>query len=314
MAYPNIVLKDKSGKPNTFDGIDTIIAPGHNADGVAEDIIFKKFIEGAVASGSVQMSTGTFYAPATTENEIASIYFSSFEGTNGKPNEIKDGWWVQTISPSPCVLHDDETYFYRSDTSAVVGAESHSSFSSYGKCVTVGNKYAVTKNWKDNDHRPFLVIYQEDRDTLTCFLQYQPTDEDELYARSQSGIHLYGPPLTKSVEIVHGRNEKPDLVFVIPLLVGSSVWYTQFCWGAKSSLASLFDGYLSGYGANYGLVGSNKSDPLENKSNNFALCCPNETTFVYSSDSVILQLGAKGLYLWIAFWGLESLLPSDETT
>lgn len=295
----NVVLKDKNGNTNAFDGIYTISVPGHNDEGVAEDILFKKVVAGVV-TGSIKMTSGE-YTTKDYGEKIFSEIPSHFNGWTFNSN----GYWEKTKDAGSFKLVAGKKYYIRYISNGTSEAVAHTSFDKYGKCVTLGNESLIKKYGGGGN---YLIIYQEGTNKVTIIAEPlgcygdSPDDVTNLYDVSVHSIDGgFG-----GMRIQHGGDTKPDAVFVMLSSVSMSTDFyglNYAFWGFKSSLAHLLPNNKVSGGAS--LFSTTTADqPLENSSNSSMLYCPDEKTFALKENGNTLVWAPRSKLFWFAFWGI----------
>lgn len=315
MDEPNIALKDRTGNSGTYEGIDMIKIPGHNADGSAEEIIFKKYLAG-VSDGKLRMTSGTFDIPGK-------LYLDT-----GIPNENewktdKNGHWTMTRTdiPAPDVaLGKSIEYKYECYGAGDVQAFHHEDFYGYGECIAIGNSGFFNGDFKYtlNPDELFLVLYNVNTRQTTITIAKSPCVEeieesgkykDQIFTRLKLRAPVGGDSFRK-VSFNHGGQQKPDAVFMfVANYPGyNKGFHTTAAWGLKSSLRGLTsDNSVSGMTETVnGYTNQEFALDIESNASNRKhwLSCPDDTSVEISGDFVL-----NGQYRWFAIWGL-----TDETT
>lgn len=261
-----------------------------------------------VTGGSIFARNGFFDAPA--RDTVINAGFS--HGYEGAIRDI-DGYWEKTQSPAAFRLEAGVEYVGNliGYTNRCV-AESHVSFSKYGKCITLGNKYLATRNRADNTRESWLAIYSEDKDK-SIILMYHPIGDINDYGW-YSAYHLYvwnSETSAKTVTIEHGGDTIPDFVLVYLRLPGTTFDPSTsiiFEWGAKAKyLESL--GAVGATGILSLIIPETNEYPLDAGFVNpySYLYCPDEKTFcIKPYDIKTIQLGPGATYDWIAIWATDT--------
>lgn len=295
----DIVLKDKNGNTNAFDGIDTISVPGHNDEGVAEDILFKKVVAG-VSSGSVKMTSGVYKTKDYQPNLLNELISDSEYKINS------NGYWEKTMDAGTFKLIAGKKYYVDYYSSGLSEAVAHSSLGTYGKCVTLGTEDMLSKN--SGLRSPYyLIIYQETTNKLTIIAEpigcYTDDGDDTLYNASLLHVHGLDGSLG-GMRIQHGGDTKPDAVFVMSSKWNSNIHGINYAfWGIKSSLAHLVPNNRVA-GSSSLLSSTSTNEPLDNSYNNSHLYCPDEKTFALMENSNNLVWSPNTECYWFAFWGI----------
>jgi hypothetical protein len=295
----DIVLKDKNGNTNAFDGIDTISVPGHNDEGVAEDILFKKVVAGVV-TGSVKMTSGVY----KTKDYQPDLFVAHIREPEYMINS--NGYWEKTMDAGTFKLIAGKKYYVNYYSNGVREAVAHSSLGTYGKCVTLGTEEMLRKN--SGSRAPYyLIIYQETTNKLTIIAEsvgsYREDDYDEL--RSIISLEVHGLEGSfGGMRIQHGGDTKPDAVFVMSSKLNSNIFGVNYAfWGIKSSLAHLVPNNRVA-GSSSLLSSTSTNEPLDNSYNNSHLYCPDEKTFALMENSNNLVWSPNTECYWFAFWGI----------
>lgn len=257
--------------------------------------------------GNILARNGSFFAP--TRDTVIDTAF--IQGTDGAVRDI-DGYWEKTQSPAAFRLKAGVEY-----VGSLIGyadrcvAESHASFSKYGKCITLGNKYLATKNRADNTRESWLAIYSEDKDKSIILMYHPIGDINDYHWHSVHHLYVWNPETSaKTVTIEHGGNTIPDFILVFLMLMGTtfdpSVNLT-YIWGSKAK-------YLESLGAVGGIgkipFGATTEEyPLDAGFVNpyCYLYCPDEKTFcVKPLDNKTIQIGPDAQYRWLAIWATDT--------
>lgn len=231
-----------------------------------------------------------------------------WEGLNGAERG-SDGIWKRTVSNVTFKLETEKKYYVSAADDYVFTTPTyHSSFASYGSCLTIGNKYLATKKQSDNTLHRFLIIYIPRTNSLVEML-YDPA-KDELVDGdfTTSGIEIFIPENSaKTITVEHGMNTMPDFVMVW-LSYASRVLESplNFVWGVQSKLAlNTHNNYVGTYSwgpvaistQTYGLDSAPGTAP-------YLYCADNATFSIPPAENAIYQLTPSATYRWLAVWGI----------
>lgn len=260
---------------------------------------------GGGPSGSIQIKTGTYKPP--TAPSVFGTSVGTYEGfkINSK------GFWEKTITTEEFVPVAGRLYYLRYFAEEYRKAEAHSSFSNYGKCVTLGNKAIATGKQEDILGSEVLIIYQVNLKRLIILAVVSGskyTDSGETW--QPDGIRVWDVEENKGgVTIEHGGNSAPDAVFILQPSaqgLGGPVGNYFAAWGLRSSLAHLMKN--NKVAGNVGRIGTTSAEsPLESTYNSTYLHCPDAYTFSFqpNADYVVFSPDGSDCW-WFAIWGLAA--------
>lgn len=281
------------------------LTPGNIREGVNIAGIIGSLVAGSGggSSGPFKMTTGVYKPKAATR------VFDDSPGTYSGFKINSKGLWEKTITGGDFKPIGGRQYYivYFSELFRV--AKTHTSFSSYGKCVTLGNEAIVTGKQEDIGAGEFLLIYQGNLNKLTILAIVSGgkyTADGETW--QPEDIYVWDVEECKGGMVIqHGGTKKPDAVFVIQTATlgisdPNGMYYAA--WGIQSSLAHMMPRNV--VGGTVGLLGHSSTDaPLEAEYNGNFLYCPNESEFAFYPDADFVVFSPNYDCWWFAIWGIS---------
>lgn len=281
------------------------LVPANIAEGVDIAGIIGTLIAGSGGgtSGQIQMKTGTYKPPSAPR-----VLYANIGTYNGFQINSK-GFWQKTITTEEFVPVAERRYYTKYIDYAYETAKAHSSFSTYGKCVTLGNCAIATGKQEDISSREFLIIYQVNQKKLIIMATVSGTKYISNGETWQSpNMYIWDiEDCMGGFEIEHGGTSVPDAAFVIQTqaVVESPKGNVQAAWAVHSKLAHMMkNNIVSGTVGTLNSVSANK--PLENTYNDMSLYCPDQYTVAFSKNAEYVVFSPGYDCWWFAIWGLTN--------
>lgn len=278
------------------------IAEGVNIAGVIGSLI----ATGGDSGGDFHVKTGSFQTPSL-KKILSDSFIEGFDGCTKATN----GYFQKVNTPAVCTLTAGAKYKVRHTTTKNVTAVSHTSFATYGRCITIGNQYMVTGNQEDNTREDWLVIYQQNYNRTTMFVDDHPGDsvDESGMDHAYNIIEIWENPVRDRTVVVHGETQKPDAVFVMMTgIAGILEGSILSAWSVKYDLNQITPSNIVGVLVMSNACLSSRDYSLDNSHNPRGLLyCPDNLSIAMdATGDGSYELNPGTTYAWFAFWGIES--------
>lgn len=266
------------------------------------------------ATGNIINASGAVIRSGQFRSSNADrLYYGGnlLEGYNGAERD-SNGLWKRTTSNVTFQLETGKKYYVSAHDDFVFTEPTyHSSFASYGSCLTIGNKYLATKLQSDNTWHRFLIIYIPRTNSLVEIVYDPANDYFSDGDFMTEGIDISIPENSaKTITVEHGMNTMPDFVMIwLSSALRVFEHPLNFVWGVQSKLANnTHNNYVGTYSIGP-IASSTQTYSLDSApgASPYLYCADNATFSIPpSSNNELIQLTPDSNYRWIAIWGIDT--------